>query len=291
MATIDRPLPDRPLPRVLGFAALLTIALVAIVTRLVQVQLVQGYQFAAAARANQIQVIPVAAPRGLIVDKRGTVLVRSRPSFVCALIPSEVVDIDKTLAGLADVLHIPVEKLRHRMLHHHQINYDSFEQVRTYEPNGPVILATELTAGADRAPGRGAERSARHRHGRAAGAQLPLRQAGLAPLRLRRRDRRGRVQAPASASGYSPNDVVGKDGLENAYDRWLHGRAGGQQVEVERRRASSCAGSSRSTRCRATRSSPPSTARLQRIVEQQSRRRAARSGAKRAGSGSRARSS
>ena len=33
-------------------------------------------------------------------------------------------------------------------------------------------------------------------------------------------------------SGYSPNDVVGKDGLENAYDRYLHGRAGGEQVEV-----------------------------------------------------------
>jgi penicillin-binding protein 2 len=32
--------------------------------------------------------------------------------------------------------------------------------------------------------------------------------------------------------GYSPNDVTGKDGLENKYDRYLHGRAGGQQVEV-----------------------------------------------------------
>ena len=124
----------------------LAFALVAIVTRLVQVQLVQGEQFAAAARANQIQVIPVAAPRGLIVDRHRVVLVRSRPSFVCALIPSEVVDIDKTLAGLADVIGVPVAKLRHRMLHHHQINYDSFDQVKTYEPNGPVILASDLTA-------------------------------------------------------------------------------------------------------------------------------------------------
>jgi len=32
--------------------------------------------------------------------------------------------------------------------------------------------------------------------------------------------------------GYSPNDVTGKDGLENAYDRALHGHAGGEQVEV-----------------------------------------------------------
>ncbi len=231
MATIDRPLPDRPLPRVLGFAALLAIALVAIVTRLVQVQLVQGYQFAAAARANQIQIIPVAAPRGLIVDKRGTVLVRSRPSFVCALIPSEVVDIDKTLAGLADVLHVPVEKLRHRMLHHHQINYDSFEQVRTYEPNGPVILATELTAA---------------QTARLAEAQsdLPGIDMEEQPVRNYPYGKQGShlfgyvgvidedEYKARKRSGYSPNDVVGKDGLENAYDRWLHGRAGGEQVEV-----------------------------------------------------------
>ncbi len=32
--------------------------------------------------------------------------------------------------------------------------------------------------------------------------------------------------------GYSPNDVVGKDGLEQTYDTWLRGRLGGQQIEV-----------------------------------------------------------
>ena len=33
-------------------------------------------------------------------------------------------------------------------------------------------------------------------------------------------------------SGYSPNDVTGKDGLEQRYDRYLHGTAGGERVEV-----------------------------------------------------------
>ncbi len=231
MATAERPLPDRPLPRVLGFAAVLAIALVAIVTRLVQVQLVQGEQFAAAARANQIEVIPVAAPRGLVLDRHGVVLVRSRPSFVCALIPSEVVDIDKTLAGLSDVLHVPVERLRHRMLHHHQVNYESFDQVRTYEPNGPVILAADLTAA---------------QTARLAEAQsdLPGIDMEEQPVRNYPYGRQGShlfgyvgvidedEYKARKRSGYSPNDVVGKDGLENAYDRYLHGRAGGEQVEV-----------------------------------------------------------
>ncbi|HTD32129.1 MAG TPA: hypothetical protein VK665_00610, partial [Candidatus Elarobacter sp.] len=147
MAAVER-LPDggeRQILRVVIFAVVLGFALIAIVARLIDVQLVQGESYAAQARANQIQVIPVAAPRGLIVDKRGTVLVRSRPSFVCALIPSEITDIDKTLATLADVLHLPAEKLRYRLLHHNGKNYTAFDEVQTYEPYGPVILATDLT--------------------------------------------------------------------------------------------------------------------------------------------------
>ncbi|MDB5043377.1 MAG: spoVD 1 [Candidatus Eremiobacteraeota bacterium] len=222
---------DGSLPRTLGFIGVLFIALAAIVSRLVQVQLVQGDTFAAAARANQVQVIPVAAPRGLIVDQHGTILVRSRPSFVCALIPSEVTDIDRTLSMLSGILRIPVDKLERRLLHHHNTNYKSFDEVRTYEPYGPVILASDLTAvqtarlaeAQSDLPGVDMEEQPvrNYPYGKT-GAHL-FGYVGVIDedeYRARKRD------------GYSPNDVVGKDGLENKYDQWLHGRAGGEQVEV-----------------------------------------------------------
>ena len=147
----------------------------------------QGETFAAQARANQIQVIPVAAPRGLIVDRHGVVLVRSRPSFVCALIPSEVTDIDKTLARLSDVLGDPRRKAAppaaapsRQELRRLRAGAD----VRAVRPGDP---RDRSHAGADGAARRSAERSARRRHGRAAGAQLSVRQSGSAPVRLRRR--------------------------------------------------------------------------------------------------------
>jgi len=222
---------DRSVLRVVAFGAVLAFALIAIVVRLIDVQLVQGETFAAQARANQIQVIPVAAPRGLIVDRHGVVLVRSRPSFVCALIPSEISDIDKTLALLSDVLDIPVAKLRARLLHHHGKNYDDFEQVKTYEPYGPVILATDLTP---------------VQTARLAETQSDLRGVDMEeqPVRNYPYGKTGShlfgyvgaidedEYSARKREGYSPNDVTGKDGLENAYDRYLHGRAGGQQVEV-----------------------------------------------------------
>jgi penicillin-binding protein 2 len=234
MAVTDRlpnNAPDRSLTRLLIFATLLVLALVAIVVRLADVQVFQGEAYAAAARANQIQVIPVAAPRGLIVDRHGVVLVRSRPSFVCALIPSEIADIDKTLGRLAAVLGIPAEKLRRRLLRHHEKNYENFEQVKTYEPYGPVILATDLTP--------------------AQTARLAEAQSDLPGVDMEEQPVRDYPYGKTGAHvfgyvgvidedeykknkrlGYSPNDVTGKDGLENWYDKQLHGLAGGEQVEV-----------------------------------------------------------
>ncbi len=231
MAAVDRLPSDRPLTRVLIFGTVLTLALIGLVVRLAQVQLVQGEDFAAKARDNQIQVIPVAAPRGLIVDRHGKILVRSRPSFVCALIPSEVKDIDKTLAALSNVLQVPVDKLTRRLYHHHDKNYESFDQVVTYEPDGPVILASDLTP--------------------AQTARLAEAQSDLPGVDMEEQPVRNYPYKTEAAhlfgyvgtidedeyqarkhQGYSPNDVTGKDGLENVYDRWLHGKAGGQQVEV-----------------------------------------------------------
>ncbi|MBV8073860.1 MAG: penicillin-binding protein 2, partial [Candidatus Eremiobacteraeota bacterium] len=79
-----------------GFLLVIAFAIVGIAARLIYVQLIDGKVYAAAARANQVRLIPVAAPRGLILDRNGDVVVRSRPSFTVALIPSEVKDPEGT---------------------------------------------------------------------------------------------------------------------------------------------------------------------------------------------------
>jgi penicillin-binding protein 2 len=218
--------------RFAALAAVLLIALIAIVFRLTQVQIVQGETFAAAARENQIQLIPVAAPRGLIVDRHGAVMVRSRPSFVCALIPSEVKNIDTTMQELASILHVDKTKLWDRLLHHRGVNYKNFREVQIYEPYGPVILASDLSP---------AEMA------RLAEAQTDLPGVDFEAQPVRNYPHKkegahlfGYVGAITEAEyadlkrfGYSPNDVVGKDGLEKTYDSYLRGKIGGQQIEVD----------------------------------------------------------
>jgi penicillin-binding protein 2 len=217
--------------RFAAFIALLAAALAAIVVRLTQVQIVDGDDFAARARANQVELIPVAAPRGLIVDRHGTVIVRSRPSFVCALIPSEVKDINATLRGLSAILGVPQPVLWQRLLHHRGVYYKNFDEVQIYEPYGPVILANELS------PSQMARLAESEND--FPGVDFQAQPVRNYPFKGEGSHLFGYVGAITEDEyqalrhqGYSPNDVVGKDGLEKQYDRYLRGRIGGQEIEV-----------------------------------------------------------
>jgi penicillin-binding protein 2 len=225
----------KPFPRgtwrIVVFALGLTIALAVLIARLTQIQLFESARFEAAARANQIRRIPVAAPRGRIYDRNGLVLVRSRPSFVCAMIPSDVHDSAATMHELAGVLGIDEAVLWKRLLHHHGVNYKDFEEVATYEPNGPIVLASDLTS---------AQMS------RLAEAQDELQGLDLEaqPVRDYPYHKLGShffgyvgqitedEYAALKGKGYSANDVIGKEGLEEQYDAYLRGKAGGEQIEV-----------------------------------------------------------
>jgi penicillin-binding protein 2 len=221
-----------PFWRSIALVAFVVVALIALVVRLVQIQLVDGEKYRAAALANQVRLIPVAAPRGIIYDRHGTVLVRSRPSFVVGLIPSQVTDIDGELAQLAHALGVDVETLRFRLLHHLGVTYSSFGDVVSNEPYGPVVLAKDLPVAA---VARLSELL----------SEMPGVDLEVQPIRDYLHGAQGshlfgyvgaiteQEYQQLKHEGYSPNDVIGKDGLEDAYDRYLRGVPGGQRVVVD----------------------------------------------------------
>ena len=218
--------------RVAGFAVFFALALIAVIFRLVQVQLVHGEEYRSAAQANQIRLIPVAAPRGMIYDRNGVVVVRSRPSFVLALIPSLIKDIDSELHTVALTIGVPEDKLHYRLLHHQGINYKNFDEVGVYEPYGPVILATDIpVARVSRLsellpdlPGVDLEVQAiRDYPYHGAGSAIFGYVGQITPEEYER----------LRSRGYAMDDVIGKDGIEKVYDRYLRGQPGGQRVVVD----------------------------------------------------------
>jgi penicillin-binding protein 2 len=223
---------QKPAWRIVGFAALLAAAMVALVIRLVEVQIIEGPMYRSAAQENQIRIIRVAAPRGLIYDRHGHVLVRNRPSFVVALIPSEVTDEPAEIKKLAEILDIKDADLTYRLLHHRGVNYRTFAEVQTYEPYGPVVLANNLPVSKvarlsellNDLPGVDLE-------------VQPIRDYPLGPIGAAVFGYVGQISESEYArlknQGYSPNDVIGKDGLEYYYDTYLRGVPGGQRVVVD----------------------------------------------------------
>lgn len=223
---------ERPPLRIIVFGAIMLVALLALVGRLVEIQLVHGATYRAAAQENQIRLIRVAAPRGLIYSRDGIVLARNRPSFVVGLIPSEVVDLQSEMNELSQVIGVPEASLLNKLYHHHGIDYTSFAQVRSEEPYGPIILAVDLPVPIvarlseilTDLPGVDIE------------AQ-PIRNYPYGDTASHVVGYVGAISAPEYARlqrfGYSANDVVGKDGLEAEYDSYLRGQPGGERIEVD----------------------------------------------------------
>lgn len=218
--------------RIGAFIAGCAAILIVLVVRLIQVQLVHGPEYRAQAQANQIRLIPAAAPRGIVYDRDGKVLVRNRPSFVVGLIPSEVTDATAELKTLGGTIGVPASVLWNRLLHHRGINYKDFDEVQTYEPYGPVILASNLTVPVvarlsellNDLPGVDLEPQPIR--------DYPLHDDGAHLFGYVGQINEDEYKKLAS-KGYSPNDVIGKDGLESEYDRYLRGAPGGQRIEVD----------------------------------------------------------
>ena len=249
LASESRPPALPGLWKIALFVALLFLGLAGLLARLTQVQVVEGTHYAAAARANQVRHIPVAAPRGRIYDRNGVLLVRSRPSYVCAMIPSDVKDPEATLRALAQVLDIPEAALWKRLLHHRGVDYRNFDELASAEPYGPVILASELSSAQmarlaesqDELPGIDLEAQPVR--------DYPYRRMGSHAFGYvgliteeEYKQRKG--------NGYTPNDVVGKDGLEASYDAVLRGKPGGERIEVNSARSNGAPARPRRTRAR-----------------------------------------
>jgi penicillin-binding protein 2 len=67
-------------------------------------QLFSGGVYKRASEQNSVRIVPISAPRGLIKDKSGTILVKNRPSYSIYLVPYEVKNLDSASVNIADAL-------------------------------------------------------------------------------------------------------------------------------------------------------------------------------------------
>lgn len=74
-------------------------------------QVVQHAKFEELAASNHTRTIPLRAPRGLIFDRDGRILVDNRESFTIAIVREHAVHLDQTISRLAEVTGVPRQSI------------------------------------------------------------------------------------------------------------------------------------------------------------------------------------
>ena len=194
--------------------------------RLYKLQIIDGKRYSNVAENQRIRLLPIPAPRGVIFDRNGKLLVDSRPIYSVILSREVTKSIDYSLIKpLSEGLMIDEAFLRER-----------FDQVRS-QPAFESILIKESALPADIAwvdahqlefPTLRVEQIPQRRYPENGQMAHALGYVGeISPEQLKQ---------PAFAdNGYKPGDIIGQEGLEAVYDQYLRGRDGYRKVIVDSR--------------------------------------------------------
>jgi penicillin-binding protein 2 len=75
-----------------------------LLVRLIQLQVIQHDKFLDLAYSNQMRMVPIDPPRGLIYDRNGILLAENTPIYSLEIIPSNVTNLNNTLEKLQEII-------------------------------------------------------------------------------------------------------------------------------------------------------------------------------------------
>ncbi len=193
-----------------------------LVVRLMHLQLVRGVHYRRLADQNRLRVVPEEAPRGLILDRRGTILASNQTIFRLAVVPQDVADLPLVLGHVSTLVHRPVDALTRELKKARSFSF----LPATIVSRVPKELAIQVEEERWRFPGLMVKpETARHYPLGATAANLLgyLNQPTPEELPLLKQ------------YGIHPKRLVGRQGVEQLLDHALQGKAGGLVVEVNHR--------------------------------------------------------
>ena len=219
---------DRFRGRIIAAALLVLIAFSLLAARLVHLQVFRHEELATQAEANRIAVVPVVPNRGLIVDRNGVVLASNYSAYTLEISAqrNRQGGLDALVEQLATVVEIgPRDRRRFKRLQEEMKGADSLP-IRTRLSDEEVA---RFTAQHYRFPG--VEIKARLFR------SYPLGEVGSHLLgyigRINTAEKKAMEEWDEADQGnYKGTQYIGKLGIEQSYERELHGTAGFEEVET-----------------------------------------------------------
>jgi penicillin-binding protein 2 len=199
---------------------------VALLGRLVWLQVIKHEQLATQAEENRVSIVPIVPNRGLILDRNGVVLATNYSAYTLELTPSKLDDVEATIDELSKLIEITSrDKRRFKKLTEESKNFESLP-IRTRLSDEEVARFA-----AQRWRFTGVDIKAR-----------PFRQYPLGETASHVLGYMGRISerdetqiedwTDERQANYRGTESIGKLGLEQSYEQELHGLTGFEEVEV-----------------------------------------------------------
>lgn len=202
------------------YSIVVNILFLVILSALLYLQILRWPLYHDLAKKNHIRLIPLPGLRGTIYDRNGLAIVDNRLSFDVVIIPQEVENVDITYGRLSQALGISRSRI------------ESIVKKDYTAPFAPITIAGDVDKDL-------AFRLEEKKQQLPGVLVLPRTLRWyvygertshiIGYLSLINKDELERL----GDYGYSMSDLVGRSGIERAYDKYLRGEDGGTQLEVD----------------------------------------------------------
>jgi penicillin-binding protein 2 len=200
------------------FVLVVVVVFLVFFVRLLYLQVIKGQELRSLSENNRIRLIKIPAPRGMILDRKGRVLVDSRPAFNVVVTSEDVDDLKGLARKLSSLIHLTPDQIVGKIIE------------RECPPFQPIAIKKDISW---------EELSSLKTHQ----LDLPGVDIQIEPIRTYPY---GTVAAHVLGYGgeinkeelkerseYQMGDWVGKYGVELTWEKHLRGADGGRQVEVD----------------------------------------------------------
>ncbi|WP_348946080.1 penicillin-binding protein 2 [Chitinibacter sp. FCG-7] len=196
-----------------------------LVARFVWLQVMQHDRYLTLAEQNRISLVPIPPSRGIIRDRNGVVLAHNFSAYTLEITPSKVGDLEETITRLKGIVDItPKDRRRFKKLQEETKDFETLP-IRTKLSDDEVA---RFAAQSYKFPG--VEIKARLFR------QYPLGESASHLIgyigRINDKDIK-QLEDDGRLANYRGTDHIGKLGLEQSYEEYLHGITGFEQVEID----------------------------------------------------------
>ena len=207
--------------RLIGASVCIFLVFSLLFLRLMYLQVIKGEQFRLLSEKNAVRLKSIKSSRGLIFDRNKKLLVDNRPSFNLKIVREDAGDVRKIVRKVANLIQIPFQELMN--------NVEKAGKSAFYKP---VTLKNSISR--DQLAVIEAHKF-----------DLPGIQIDIEPTRYYIYKKTaahllgylGEINVSELKSGKYLNvksgDSIGKYGIEKNFQKYLHGKRGGKQIEVD----------------------------------------------------------